>query len=88
MVAGGIVATGIDTLLSEFSWARIGMLLVVCGAVVTAYAKLKARTEENSETYRLGYDLGFEAGYRERDKTARRPVLVDLDAHRSPALNG
>lgn len=77
MVSGGIVAVGVDSLVKEFSWARIGMLLVVCGAVVAAYAKLKVRTEENSETYRLGYDIGYEAGHQEARRLAR-PVLVDL----------
>lgn len=84
MVLGGIVAVGVDSLLNEFSWARIGTLLVVCGAVVAAYAKLKARTEENSETYRLGYDIGYEAGHQE---ARRRPVLVHLDAHRREVRN-
>lgn len=86
MVVGGIATAGIDGLLNEFSLARMGMLLMICGSVVTAYAKLKTRTASNSETYRLGYDMGYEAGYQERDKTAKRPVLVDLAAHRAEAL--
>lgn len=82
MVSGGIVVVGTDSLLNEFSWARVGMLLVVCGAVVAAYAKLKERTESNSETYRLGYDIGYEAGHQEARRLTR-PVLVDLEAHRT-----
>lgn len=86
MVTGGIVATGMDGLLNQFSWARVGMLLVVCGSIVAAYAKLKARTAANAETYRLGFDMGYEAGFQERDKSAKRPVLVDLAARRAEAL--
>jgi len=82
MVTGGIGAVGWDSVLTGFSWARIGMLLIVCGCLVAVYAKLKVRTEGNSETYRLGYDLGYEAGWQERDKTASPPVLVDMEAHR------
>lgn len=82
MVTGGIAAVGWDSLAKGFSLARLGTLLVVCGAMVGVYAKLKARTEPNSETYRLGYDIGFEAGYQERDKTASPPVLVDMSEHR------
>ena len=86
MVSGGIVAVGADSLLNEFSWARIGVLLVVCGAVIAAYAKLKERTQENSETYRLGYDIGYEAGHQEARRLAR-PVVVDLDARRHEVRN-
>lgn len=81
MVAGGMAAVGFDSLLTAFSWARIGVMLVVCGAMITTYSKLKVRTEENSETYRLGYDIGYEAGYQEARKLAR-PVVVDLDERR------
>jgi hypothetical protein len=81
MVAGGAVAVGLDSLLKEFSWARIGMLLVVCGAVVVTYAKLKERTAESSEAYRLGYDIGYEAGHQEGRRLAR-PVLVDMEEMR------
>lgn len=83
MITGGIAAITWDSLSKEFSWARVGTLLVVCGAMVGVYAKLKARTEPNSETYRLGYDIGYEDGYQERDKTASPPVLVDLSSRRS-----
>lgn len=86
MVIGGIATAGMDGLLNQFSWARLGMLLVICGSIVVAYAKLKTRTASNSETYRLGYDMGYEAGFQERDKSAKRPVLVDLSAHRAEAL--
>jgi hypothetical protein len=83
MVAGGIAAVAWDSLTKEFSWARVGVLLVVCGAMIGVYAKLKARTEPNSETYKLGYDIGYEAGYQERDKMGKPPVLVDLGSRRS-----
>jgi hypothetical protein len=86
MVIGGIGIAGLDGLLNQFSWSRMGMLLVICGSIVVAYTKLKARTAANAETYRLGFDMGYEAGYQERDKTASRPVLVDLAARRAEAL--
>jgi len=81
MVVGGIGAVGWESVLKEFSWGRVGTLLIVCGAMVAIYAKLKVRTEGNSETYRLGYDIGYEAGHQEGHKQAR-PVLVDMEARR------
>lgn len=86
MVIGGAGVAGMDSLLNEFSWSRLGVVLVVCGSILAAYTKLKERTAANSETYRLGFDMGYEAGYQERDKTAKRPVVVDLAAHRAEAL--
>lgn len=86
MVSGGIAAVGTDSLLNQFSWARVGMLLVVCGAVIAAYAKLKDRTESNSETYRLGYDIGYEAGHQEARRLVR-PTVVDLAARKERTIS-
>jgi hypothetical protein len=86
MLVGGIAAVGADSVLNEFSLSRVGMMLVVCGAVVAAYFKLKVRTEENSETYRLGYDIGYEAGYQEARRLTR-PVVVDLAARQKQSVS-
>lgn len=80
MVAVGI-AVAIYANIKEFDLVGMAKTLIIVGAVVAVYAKLKVRTEENSETYRLGYDIGFEAGHQEGRKTTR-PVVVDINARR------
>jgi len=84
MVTGGGLAIGWDSIGKEFNWARVGVLLIICGALIAIYAKLKVRTEENAAAFRTGYDLGLEDGDRlARKELARsRPVVVDMSAHR------
>lgn len=58
-----------------------GGQMLVLGTGLVCYHRLMERTTANEQALRFQYDLGYEDGYQERDKTAR-PVLVDMDAHR------
>ena len=58
-----------------------GAQAMTVGTILFCYQQLLIRTSRNEEALRFQYDIGYEAGYRERGETDR-PVLVDLDARR------
>lgn len=87
MVSGGI-AIAVEQNVKELDLAGLGKVLIIVGAVVLAYAKLKVRTEENAAAFRTGYDLGMEDGDRNARKAGVRPVLVDLSARRRCTCDG
>lgn len=65
----------------DFSPGSLGRIGVVLGVILICYGKLVTRTAASDQTYRLGYDLGIEAGHREA-RGAQRPVVVDLERRR------
>lgn len=68
---GGVSVTALATVLG-----RVGLVI---GVVLVCYASLARRGIATDETYRIGYDLGFEAGYAARGEAAgARPVVVPL----------
>jgi hypothetical protein len=82
MVAGGITIAAEENI-RELDLVGVGKVLIIVGAVVAAYAKLKVRTEENAAVFRTGYDLGVEDGDRNARKEMQpRAVLIDLEARR------
>lgn len=82
MVAGGLGIAAEENI-REMDLVGVGKVLIIVGAVVAAYAKLKVRTEENAAVFRTGYDLGVEDGDRNARKEMQpRAVLIDLEARR------
>lgn len=82
MVLAGI-AIVVWTNVQEPDVEGIGRMLVIVGAVIAAYAKLKVRTGSTHEAFLTGLDRGredgFQEGFREGSKAkAPRPVLVNL----------
>lgn len=65
----------------DFSLAELARVAVVLGVILICYARLVTRTASSQQTYRLGYDIGFEAGHHE-ERAAARPVVIDMERRR------
>lgn len=50
---------------------------MLMGSVLYCYQQLLARSTQNEEALKFQFDIGYEAGYQDRERLAR-PVLVDL----------
>lgn len=57
---------------------------MIMGTGLYCYQQLLIRSMHNDEALQFQYDVGYEAGWREREAQAS-PVLIDLAAHRSAA---
>ena len=57
---------------------------MILGTGLYCYQQLLIRSMHNDEALQFQYDIGYEAGWRERDAQSH-PVLVDLAARR-PAV--
>lgn len=71
--AAGTVWDNMD----DFSPEGIGRVGVIVGVILICYGRLERRTAANDQSYRLGYDIGREDGYKSGHAVAR-PVVVDL----------
>ncbi len=45
--------------------SALGLVSLVVGVVVLCYCGIRAKGRSIEEAYRLGYDIGFERGYRQ-----------------------
>jgi hypothetical protein len=54
---------------------------MILGTGLYCYHQLLIRSMQNDEALRFQYDIGYEAGHRDAESSAR-PVLVDLDSRR------
>ncbi len=54
---------------------------MILGTILYCYQQLLIRSVQNEEGLQFQYDIGYEAGYQDRERLAR-PVLVDLQARR------
>lgn len=57
---------------------------MIMGTLLYCYQQLLIRSMRNSEALQFQYDIGYEAGYQDRERLAR-PVLVDLESRRMSA---
>lgn len=68
----GIVCTLGGTTATIYNWneetlgvpSALGLVLIVVGVVLLCYCGIRAKGRSIEEAYRLGYDIGFERGYR------------------------
>lgn len=51
---------------------HLAATLLIAGLLLTLYAQLARHGRDVDEAYRLGYDLGYEAGHRDRDDSNGR----------------
>jgi hypothetical protein len=54
---------------------------MILGTILFCYQQLLIRSVRNEEALSFQYDIGYEAGYQDRERLAH-PVLVDLQARR------
>lgn len=87
----GVLAVGVAGMVwanvRHFSPEGIGRVGVIVGVLLICYARLERRTAANDQSYRLGYDIGREDGYKAGHSIAR-PVVVDLDSRRCESQPG
>lgn len=88
MIAVGLIAfmVGFSTDLRIAGGPPAAMMLaggqaMILGTGLYCYQQLLIRSVQNEEALMFQHDIGYEAGYRDRDKESR-PVLIDLDARR------
>ena len=55
---------------------------IVLGTGLWCYQQLLIRSMQNEESLRFQYDIGYEAGWRDSERSSK-PSLVDLDDYRS-----
>ena len=93
--AGGMVliAVGLVTFVAGFTTdiqvaggQPVALMLgggqaVVLGTGLYCYQQLLIRSMQNEESLKFQYDIGYEAGFRDAERTAR-PTLVELDSYR------
>lgn len=81
LLAAGTVSMAWSQIL-DFSLGELARVGVVLGVILICYGRLVTRTASSEQTYRLGYDIGYEACHQEERATAR-PVVVDLAQRRT-----
>lgn len=89
LIAVGLIAfmVGFSTDIQIAGGPPAAMMLaggqaMILGTGLYCYQQLLIRSVQNEENLRFQYDIGYEAGHRDAEK---RPVLIDLDAHRCPS---
>lgn len=55
---------------------------MIIGTMLICYQRLMEKITANAQQLKFEWDMGYEEGWQERDKTARPPVLVDMEDHR------
>ncbi len=66
-VAGGLELATLPWLTGVWSLINMGLLLVVTGSGLWAYASIRYHGRSIDEAYRLGYDLGYEIGWHAKE---------------------
>ena len=57
---------------------------MIMGTLLYCYEQLLVRSMRNEDALQFQYDIGYEAGYQDRERLAR-PVLIDLEERRISA---
>lgn len=55
---------------------------MIIGTMLICYQRLMEKITANANALKFEWDMGYEEGWQERDKTAKPPVLVNMDDHR------
>lgn len=85
-VGGAAFALGLSTDIQIAGGQPVALTLggaqaMTVGVILFCYQQLLIRSSRNEDALRFQYDIGYEAGWQECEKTGR-PVVVDLSARR------